>query len=56
MSCQELKLVCTAGTLHISKFAGQITITPVVGKIGDTVSLTRDQADLLRLFLQEYLR
>lgn len=56
MSAQELVLDDSFGRkLHLSKFGGLICITPVVEKIGDTISLTDPQAHLLLLYLQEHL-
>lgn len=55
MSAQELLIGDSYGRkLHLSKFAGQICVTPVVEKIGDTITLDHSQAHLLLLYLQEY--
>jgi hypothetical protein len=57
MSVEELRLQDSYGRkLHWSKFAGQINVTPIVEKIGDTISLNDHQAHLLMLWLQEHLK
>lgn len=54
MNAEELKLQDSYGRkLHIGAFAGQITITPIVEKIGDTIVLTDDQARCLKVFLEK---
>lgn len=56
MSAKELKLQDSYGRkLHVSKFSGQIAITPIVEKIGDAIALDDNQAHLLFLYLQEHL-
>ena len=55
MGVKELTLEDTYGRkLHIGVFGGQVTITPIVEKIGDTIALTRHQSHLLILYLQEH--
>jgi len=57
MSVKELKLTDSYNRgLYFSKFAGQICVTPVVHRIGDTIALDRNQAHLLMLYLQEHLK
>lgn len=56
MAPKELKLEDSYGRkLHFSKFAGQVTIIPIVEKIGDAIALDRNQAHMLFLYLQEHL-
>ena len=40
--------------LIFGHFAGQIIVTPIVDKIGDTIGINDDQAKLLLLFLKEH--
>jgi len=42
--------------IHINEFAGVMCITPIVEKIGDTISIDRNQAYLLKLWLKEHLK
>jgi hypothetical protein len=56
MGTQELKLEDAFGrTLHFSKFAGQIIVTPIPHKIGDAIALNDEQAHWLFLYLKEHL-
>lgn len=56
MSAEKLTLEDSySRKLHFAKFGGQINITPIVEKIGDTISLTDHQAHLLLLYLKEHL-
>lgn len=55
MSAQELSISDGYGRkLHLSKFGGQLCITPIVEKIGDTIALHDSQAHFLLLYLQEH--
>jgi hypothetical protein len=56
MNVAELRLEDSYGRMIvIGKFAGQITIRPIAGKIGDALALDRHQAHLLLLYLQEHV-
>lgn len=57
MSVQELSLTDSYNrVLYFTIFAGQICITPIVHKKGDTITLNHSQANLLLLYLQEHLK
>lgn len=56
MSVEELRFVCIGGKLHFTKFAGEIIVLPIVNKIGDQIKIDHNQAHLLMLWLQEYLK
>jgi len=56
MSAKELIFECLGGNLHFSKFAGDIIVLPIVEKIGDQIRLDRNQAHLLKLWLEEHLK
>ncbi len=55
MSVKELKLDCLGGKLNFHVFAGNVLVMPIVEQIGDQISLDRNQAHLLMLYLQEHL-
>lgn len=55
MSAQKLTVGDSYGRkLHLSEFGGQLCITPIVEKIGDTIALDDSQAHFLLLYLQEH--
>ncbi len=59
MSCRELKLEDSFGRkIHVSKFAGQIVVTPTLlnDGHGDSIALSHEQAHWLLLYLQEHLK
>jgi len=57
MSVKGLLIEDTAikARLHFNVFAGQISVIPIVEKIGDSIALDRNQAHLLYLYLKEHL-
>ena len=57
MSVEELKLTDSYERgLYFTKFAGQICITPIVHRKGDTIVIDDLQAHLLKLWLEEHLK
>lgn len=57
MSVEELKLTDDYERgLYFTVFAGQICVTPIVHRKGDTITLDRSQVHLLMLYLQEHLK
>mgnify|MGYP001560420992 FL=1 len=57
MSVEELKLTDSyERCLYFTKFAGQICITPIVHRKGDTIVIDDLQAHLLKLWLEEHLK
>ena len=57
MSAQSLILEDSYGRkLHFGVFAGQVSVIPIVEKIGDEIVLTDGQWHLLQLYLAEHVR
>jgi len=56
MSAKELRFECLGGNLYFSKFADDIIVLPIVEKIGDQIRLDRNQAQLLKFWLEEHLK
>jgi hypothetical protein len=57
MGVQNLVLEDSYGRkLHFKIFAGQVTVTPIVEKVGDEIALTDGQWHLLQLYLAEHVR
>jgi hypothetical protein len=57
MSCKQLILNDAYGRkLIVGTFAGQMTVLPIVEKIGDIIAIDHHQAHLLKLWLEEHLK
>ena len=57
MSVNKLKLTDSYERgLYFTTFAGQICVTPIVHRKGDTIAINDHQAHLLKLWLEEHLK